>query len=295
MPDFNASVMLEIIETHQVNASMLVPTMIHGLLSSQESGSRDLTSMRTVMSGASFVPAELVKEVKRVFGCGVSIVFGQTELHGVITQTLLTDGEEDQSATIGLPLPHMEVRIVDVGSGEIVPVGRSGEIQARGYQTMNGYHNMPEETAAGLDPDGWLKTGDLGAMDERGYLRITGRIKDLIIRGGSNVYPLEVEQILNDHPNVAEAVVVGIPDKKWGEQVGAVVRLADPDTGIRAVELRAWCEERLSANKAPTRWYFTDEMPHTSSGKIQKFLLTEEIAKGTLREESSVRVGNLST
>jgi fatty-acyl-CoA synthase len=288
VPVFEAGLMLELLEAYGATTSLLVPTMLHSILEHPDSHTRDLSALATVLSGASFVPASLVEATKERFGCKFSIVFGQTELHGVISQTKLSDTPEDQSLTIGSPLAHVEIKIIDPATGEIVPVGCSGEICARGYQTMLRYHNMPEQSRLALGEDGWLKSGDVGSMDARGYLKITGRIKDMIIRGGENIYPREIEDLLLTHPGVAEVAIVGVPDQKWGEQVAAVVRPANPAAPPSADELRTFCHDRLARLKAPVYWYFVNELPSTPTGKIQKFLLKERVASGDL-EETTLR------
>ena len=205
------------------------------------------------------------------------IVYGETESSPVITQTHLNDSPEDKAETIGTPLPQTEVKIADPVTGETLPVGEVGEICTRGYLVMRGYHDMAEETAAAIDADGWLHTGDLGAMDARGYFTVTGRLKDMIIRGGENVYPREIEEALFAHPGVADAAVFGLPDEKWGETVAAAVRPANPDEPPSEEELFAYLRERLAPNKTPTTWMFVDEFPVTASGKIQKYVLRERL------------------
>lgn len=282
MPTFDAELLLELIETYQGTITLVVPTMLSALLSHPDLKKRDTSSLRSIMSGASFVPAELVSRAKEEFGCQFSIVFGQTELHGVITQTLLDDSPADQSRTIGRPLPQVEVKITDPESGATMPIGARGEICARGYQTMLEYFEDPEQTGLALSPDGWLHTGDLASMDERGYLTITGRLKDMIIRGGENIYPREIEDVLEAHPEVSLAAVVGVPDDRWGEQVGAVIVAADPMSPPSPEALRAYCRERLANYKAPSFWYFVDSFPTTATGKTQKYLIKEQIARGAL-------------
>jgi fatty-acyl-CoA synthase len=282
MPAFDAELLLELVETYGGTITLVVPTMLSALLSHPDLGKRDTGSLRSIMSGASFVPAELVTRAKAAFGCQFSIVFGQTELHGVVTQTHLDDSAEDQSGTIGRPLPLVEVKIADPETGATVPVGIRGEICARGYQTMLEYFEEPDQTELILSKDGWLRTGDLASMDHRGYLTITGRLKDMIIRGGENIYPREIEDVLDAHPGVASAVVVGVPDETWGEQVGAVIVPADPQSPPAAETLRAYCRERLAGFKAPSFWYFTGSLPTTATGKTQKYIVRDQIASGEL-------------
>jgi fatty-acyl-CoA synthase len=282
LPGFDAGLVLELIETYRGTMILAVPTMLLAMLDHPDLASRDLSSLQTVMSGAAVVPAALVRRATETFGCKFTIVFGQTELHGVISQTQLDDSADDQSETIGRPLPQVEVKIADPVTGQTMPVGQVGEICARGYQTMLGYFGMPEETAAALDGDGWLRTGDLAAMDGRGYLTITGRLKDMIIRGGENIYPREIEDVLFAHPAVAQAAVVGLADEKWGERVAAVIMPADPANPPSPEALRDYCREWLASFKAPAEWFFVAEYPMTASGKIQKFRLQHDIAAGTI-------------
>jgi fatty-acyl-CoA synthase len=282
MPAFDAGLTLELIETYRGTITLVVPTMLSALLSHPDLGKRDTNSLYSIMSGASFVPAELVTRAKEAFGCQFSIVFGQTELHGVVTQTHLDDSAEDQSLTIGRPLPLVDVKITDPDSGATVPLGTRGEICARGYQTMLEYFEQPDQTALALSKDGWLRTGDLASMDNRGYLTITGRLKDMIIRGGENIYPRELEDVLTSHPAVAAVAVVGVRDETWGEQVGAVIVAASSQPAPSAEDLRAYCRERLASFKAPSFWYFVDDLPATATGKIQKYVLRDQIERGEL-------------
>ncbi|WP_227999057.1 AMP-binding protein [Nocardia australiensis] len=279
---FDAALMLEMLETYRGTHSLMVPTMLISLLEHPDFATRDLSSVYTVMSGASAVPQVLVERVIQRLGCRFTILFGQSEMHGVISQTRITDDPVDQASTVGQPLPELEVKIVDPVSGAVVPIGEQGEICCRGYQNMLGYSDMPAETAATVDRAGWLHMGDLGTMDDRGFLRITGRLKDMIIRGGLNIYPREIEELLFRHPAVAEVIVVGVPDEKWGEQIGAVLRAEDPGSPPDVAALKAWCRERIAAHKTPSLWYFAAELPMTPSGKIQKFRVQDDIASGRL-------------
>lgn len=282
VPGFDAALVLELIESEQGTFMLAVPTMLTMLLDHPDRARRNLSSLRTIISGASMVPAALVRRVQKELGCQFSIVFGQTELHGIINHTQHHDTPEDQSETIGQPMAQVEVKIVDIHTHQVLPIGEQGEICARGYQTMLGYFDMPEATATALEPDGWLHTGDLGTMDERGYLRITGRLKDMIIRGGENIYPREIEDFLAKHPKVANAVVIGVPDEKWGEQIAAVIQPVSIEEPPTPAELRDYCREHLATYKTPRLWYFVDQFPLTATGKIQKFLLRKSVEQGEL-------------
>lgn len=283
LPGFDAGHMLEMLELYRGTHSLMVPTMLIALLDHPDRKARDLSGLETVLSGAATVPQALVEQVLNELGCRFTILFGQSEMHGVISQTRVTDDPVDQATTVGRPLPELEVQIIDPVTGDIVPIAQEGEICCRGYQTMLEYSELPDETAATIDRDGWLHMGDLGTMDERGFLRITGRLKDMIIRGGLNISPREIEELLFDHPEVADVAVLGVPDVKWGEQVGAVIRLHNPASPPTAISLKDWCRDRIAAHKVPAQWFFVDSFPMTPSGKIQKFLLAEEIVAGGIR------------
>jgi fatty-acyl-CoA synthase len=233
------------------------------------------------------VPAELVRRVEGRLGVRFSIVFGTTECSPLLTQVRLDDSAQDRAETLGPPLPQTEIQIADIATGAPVPAGQVGELCARGYMVMRGYHDAPEATAAAIDAGGWYHTGDLASIDGRGYLRIEGRIKDVIIRGGENIYPREIEEVLFVHPAVAEAVVIGIPDQTWGEVVAAYVRPVPGQPTPAPEELRAHCRERLAPYKTPQHWVFVDAFPMTPSGKIQKFKLREDFA----RHRPAARVG----
>jgi fatty-acyl-CoA synthase len=216
-----------------------------------------------------------VRRIERELGVRFGIVYGQTEASPVITQTRLDDAIEDKAETVGQPLPQVEVDVIDAATGEVVPIGAVGELCARGYQVMTGYYEMPDKTTETIDADGWLHTGDLATMDERGYLRIVGRLRDMIIRGGENIYPREIEDVLFTHPGVAEAAVVGIPDPKWGEVVGAFIR---PVVGAEPTEQDLFTHVRahLAPHKTPTIWRLVEAYPLTPSGKIKKYELVEQ-------------------
>jgi fatty-acyl-CoA synthase len=272
--NFDPGLVLHLIETERVNMMVGPPTMFIALMEDRNFARCDLASLRAIGAGATVVPADVARRIAATFGVPCSILYGQTEASGIITQTWLDDTEADQAETIGQPLPQVEVKIIDPGTGAIVPPGTPGELCARGYQVMAGYLDLPEATAKTLDAEGWLHTGDICSMDRRGYCRVEGRRADVIIRGGQNIYPREIEQVLYTHPAVAEVAVVGIPQAKYGEVVAAFIRPA-PGPAPSGKELRAFCREMLAAYKIPRHWVFVDAFPMTPSGKIQKAVLRE--------------------
>ncbi len=278
---FDPGLVLELVESERAVLMGGVPTMLLAMMEHPDFAKRDLSSLRVVASGGALVPAELVRRIENGLRVKFNIVFGQTECSAVATQTTLDDLPDDKAETVGRPLPQTEVKVVDMLSGDTVPTGTLGELCIRGFCVMNGYYDMPEATAAAIDSEGWLHTGDLGTMDERGYCRVQGRLKDMIIRGGENICPREIEAVLYEHPAVADVAVVGVPDDRWGEQVAAFVRLIEGQHPTTA-ELSAHVRDRLAAYKAPRTWVFVDSFPMTASGKIQKFVLRDQFVKGEL-------------
>jgi len=279
-PYFDPGLMLELIAAERPATLIGVPTMLIGMLDHPgfRPGRHGIGT--AVVTGGAVVPPALVGRVEAAFGAPVSIVFAQTEASPVITQTSPQDTAEDRAHTLGRPLPQTEVKITDPASGETVAPGVTGEVCTRGYHVMTGYFRDPGKTAAAIDADGWLRTGDLAAMDERGYCQIAGRLKDMIIRGGENIYPREIEQVLFGHPAVADVAVVGVPDAKWGEQVAAFIRPA-PGQTPEPGELFSYCREHLAPHKTPRYWTVLEQFPLTPSGKIQKFVLQERfLARG---------------
>ncbi len=256
--------------------------MLVALMAELERAPYDVSRLRLLYSGGSPVAPELIARVEARFGCRMMSVYGQTELSPIVCATDYDDTPADRAGTAGRPLPQVEVRIADPRTGAVTPIGVEGEIQARGYQCMIGYYGQPEETARTLLPDGWLRTGDLGRMDARGYIAITGRLSDMISRGGENVYPAEIEAALLRHPGVAEAAVFGMPDPVWGEIVAASVRLRDGHDGTSAQALKEHCRTLLSPQKTPAHWFAATGFPLTASGKVQKFLLSEQAGRGDL-------------
>lgn len=274
---FDPALQLRLIESTRATVTGGVPTMLVALLAHPDSTLRDHSTLRAVVSGATPVPVELARQCERLFGAPFSIVFGTTECSCVITQTALDDPPDVRTGTLGTPLPHVEVMIGDPVTGGPVPMGTVGELCARGFLLMHGYFDDPEATAAALDADGWYHTGDLAAMDSDGRLRVEGRLKDMIIRGGENIYPREIEDLLHRHPAVAMAAVVGKPDETWGETPAAFVQ-PQPGVAPTEAELHAYCRQHLAAYKTPTSWTFVDGFPLTASGKIRKHVLREGLA-----------------
>jgi len=268
-----------LIESERVSGVVGVPTMLLAMLEADRVQPRDLSSVRNVGSGGAMVPPELIRQVTGRFGCGFSTVYGQTETSPLLTQTRPDDAFEDLCETVGQAVPQTELSIRDTATNAVVPVGSVGEICGRGYALMLGYHNNPEATAATIDADGWIHTGDLGTMDARGYVRVTGRVKEMIIRGGENLFPAEIENILLEHADVADVAVVGVPDPRLGEAVAAFVRLA-PGATLDQAALVAHCRANIAAQKTPTHWIAMTEWPLTGSGKVQKFVLRDRFAAG---------------
>jgi fatty-acyl-CoA synthase len=209
-----------------------------------------------------------------------SIIYGQTESSPGITLVKPDDAEDDKANTLGPALPQTEIKVIDPETGETVPPGVQGELCTRGYLVMLGYFEMPDKTAETIDDEGWLHTSDLVTMDERGYTTITGRLKDMIIRGGENIYPREIEEVLFEHPQVADVAIVGLPDAKWGEVIAAFLRDADPSNPATDLELHDYLRSHLAPQKTPRLWYRVDEFPLTPSGKVQKFVLRERWENG---------------
>jgi fatty-acyl-CoA synthase len=264
---------LDLIESERVTVMGSVPTMLIDLLAHPERSHRDLTSLDVVMSGGAPVSPDLVQRIERELDVRFVVAFGQTESHGHITQTRRSDSTILKAETAGRPLPHVEVMIADPDSGSPVSTGVPGEVWTRSPFTMLAYLDDPAATRAIITANGFLRTGDLCTMDEDGYLRVVGRLKDQICRGGENISPGEIEEVLTAHPAVVQAAVVGLPDQRWGEIVAAFVRVDRDAPPIE--QLEQWAGERLAAYKVPTRWFALDELPMTPSGKVQKHILRD--------------------
>ncbi len=273
---FSPPAVLKTVEQEACTALHGVPTMFIALLNDSRFSEYDLSHVRTGIMAGSPCPAEVMREVIGKMGVtGITIAYGQTEASPVITQTRTDDSFERRVETAGRALPHIEVRIVRPGTSQEADRGEQGELCTRGYHVMKGYYKNQEATEEAIDKDGWLHTGDLAVMDEDGYCKITGRLKDMLIRGGENIYPREIEEMLYRHPAVADVQVVGVPDPKYGEEAAAWVRLKDGQTAS-AEDIRTFCKEHIARYKVPRYVLFTDEYPMTASGKIQKFKLREK-------------------
>lgn len=277
--NFDAGAMLDLIEEVRPEFVPLVPTMILAMMEHPTFPGRDLASVEVIMAGSTTVSPEIVRRVESEFGCSFVPCFGQTEASDVIAQAHRGDSAEDKSQRAGRPLEQVDVKVIDPASGEIVPCGEVGEFCLRGYTTMREYFGMPEVTSATLDADGWLHTGDLGFMDDRGHLQVVGRLKDMIIRGGENIYPREVEDVLDELPDIGEIAVIGVPDDYWGEQVAAVVRTT-PGSDADPTAWSTYARNHLASAKIPRLWFVIERMPTNPSGKIQKFRLLESIESG---------------
>ncbi|MFD6039865.1 AMP-binding protein [Streptomyces koyangensis] len=257
-----------------------VPTMFIGELNLADFASYDLTSLRTGIMAGSPCPEEVMKRVvAEMHMAEVSICYGMTETSPVSTQTRRDDSLAHRTGTVGRVLPHLEVKVVDPGTGVTVERGEAGELCTRGYSVMLGYWDEPERTAEAVDPAGWMHTGDLAVVRHDGYVEIVGRIKDMIIRGGENIYPREIEEFLYTHPKIADVQVVGVPDGKYGEEVLACVIPKQNAGPLTLEELRAFCRDRLAHYKVPSRLQLLDAFPMTVSGKVRKIELRERYGR----------------
>ena len=272
---FHPQIALQLIDSEAITAMLGVPTMIQAISEAHEAAPRPLPALRLVGSGGAMVAPELVRDATARFDCAFTIVYGQTESSPLLTMTRTEDDPAMAWETVGRPMPHLELGIFDLKTGTVVPVGEPGEIRARGYALMLGYHENPEATAAAIDTDGWLHTGDIGTMDAQGFVRVTGRVKEMIIRGGENLFPAEIENVLLEHPDVAEVAVIGVPDPLWGEVVAAFIRPM-PGRAMDKDRLIAHCRDQIAAQKTPAHWVEVGEWPLTGSGKIQKFELRRQ-------------------
>jgi len=277
--EFDVVKVLTSVQEEKCTALHGVPTMFIAELNHPDFSKFDLSSLRTGIMAGSPCPIEVMKAVVEKMGAKeITIAYGQTESSPVITQTRVNDPLELRVSSVGRALPNVEVKIVDPETNEEVPAGVQGELCTRGYHVMKGYYKDSVATKKAIDQDGWLHTGDLAVMDESGYCKITGRLKDMIIRGGENIYPREIEEFLYTHPKILDVQVVGVPDEKYGEEAMAWIRVKDGET-LSEEEVLAYCQGKISRYKIPRYIQFCTEYPMTASGKIQKFKLRELAVK----------------
>nr|WP_206702746.1 AMP-binding protein [Bacillus sonorensis] len=274
--EFSPREVLKTVESERCTALHGVPTMFIAEMNDEDFASYNLSSLRTGIMAGSNCPTEVMKGVIEKMGISeITIAYGQTEASPVITQTRVHDSLKRRVETVGRALPHIEVKITDPDNNREVERGRQGELCTRGYHVMKGYYKNPQATAAAIDDEGFLHTGDLAVMDDDGYCRITGRLKDMIIRGGENIYPREIEEFLYQHPKILDVQVVGVPDETFGEEVSAWIKLKNGEHAT-AEEIREYCKGKIARYKIPRHVVFVDEFPMTASGKVQKFKLREQ-------------------
>jgi fatty-acyl-CoA synthase len=279
-PSFDPIATLEAVQAERCTSLYGVPTMFIAELSTPGFADYDLSSLRTGIMAGSPCPVEVMKQViSRMSMREVSICYGMTETSPVSTQTRTDDSLDRRTATVGRVGPHLEVKVIDPATGVTVPRGTPGELCTRGYSVMLGYWAQPDKTAEAVDAAHWMHTGDLAVMDSDGYLAITGRIKDMVIRGGENVYPREIEEFLYTHPDILDAQVIGVPDAVYGEELMAWVRLRPGAAELTAEELRSFCSGQLAHYKIPRYVHVVDEFPMTVTGKVRKVEMRERAAE----------------
>jgi len=278
LSEFSAAGMLDALQRYRVTVTMAVPTMFLSMFQNELFEAADFAALEVIVTGGTVIAPELVRDVRQRFGAEVMVMFGQTEAGGCMCLTRRGDDEERVTHTVGTPLPLSEVKIAATGNGDIAALDEVGEICVRTRCAMRGYFRMPDKTAETIDSEGWVHTGDLGRMRADGYLQVTGRLKDMIIRGGENIYPREVEDVLAEHPSVAQAAVFGVADATWGEQVAAAVILRS-GANVERDALTLYLQARIARHKVPKIWQFVDSFPVNASGKIQKFVLRERYEK----------------
>jgi len=279
-PGFDPGLTLAAIEQERCTGVYGVPTMFIAMLGHPDFASRDLSSLRTGIMAGSTCPVEVMKRCMNEMNMTeVAIAYGMTETSPVSCQTLIDDDLERRTASVGRAHPHVEVKIVDPGSGDTVDRGQSGEFCTRGYSLMLGYWNDNEKTREAIDADGWMHTGDLAVMREDGYCNIVGRIKDMVIRGGENIYPREVEEFLYTHPDIEDAQVIGVPDEKYGEEICAWIQMKRGRSPLDAQAIREFANGKLAHYKIPRYVHIVDEFPMTVTGKVRKVDMREETVK----------------
>ncbi|TDC58203.1 AMP-binding protein [Actinomadura sp. KC345] len=276
-PAFDPKATLEAVAAERCTSLYGVPTMFIAVLGDPALDGLDLSALRTGIMAGSPCPVEVMKQVIERLGMSeVAICYGMTETSPVSTQTRAGDSLDRRVSTVGTVLPHLEVKVIDPATGVTVPRGEPGEFCTRGYSVMLGYWEEPDRTAEAVDAARWMHTGDLAVMDDDGYVTITGRIKDMVIRGGENIYPREIEEFLYGHPDIVDAQVIGVPDEKYGEELMAWVRLREGAPDLTAGDLRSFCEGRLAHFKIPRYVHVVDEFPMTVTGKVRKVQMRTE-------------------
>ena len=272
---FDPVLTMQTVQQERCTSLYGVPTMFIAELEHPRFKDFDFSSLRTGIMAGSPCPVEVMKKVTTAMHIAeMTICYGMTETSPVSTQSTTDDPLERRVSTVGRVHPHVEIKIVDPATGAVVPRGNAGELCSRGYIVMRGYWNNDEATREAIDPARWMHTGDLAIMDAEGYLNIVGRIKDMIIRGGENIYPREVEEFLYGHPEVADVQVIGVPSEQYGEEVMAWVKLRE-GASVTGDELASWCKGKIATYKIPRHWKFVDAFPMTVTGKIQKFKMRE--------------------
>jgi fatty-acyl-CoA synthase len=287
---FEAGSVLKTVQAEHCTSLYGVPTMFIAELDHAEFVKTDFATLRTGIMAGSPCPVEVMKRVQKDMHMPeVTICYGMTETSPVSTQSRVDDPLDKRVATVGSIHPHVEIKVVDPANGRVVPRGTPGELCTRGYSVMLGYWNDAASTRLAIDPGRWMHTGDLAVMDDAGYINIVGRIKDMVLRGGENIYPREIEEFLYNKPEVADVQVIGVPDVKYGEELMAWVRLR-PGAKITGDELRQFCAGKIATYKIPRYWKFVDEFPMTVTGKVQKYKMRETaIAELGLQKAASIK------
>ena len=288
---FDPAATLRALTNEKCTSLFGVPTMFIAQLGHPDFASTDFSSLRTGLMAGSPCPVEVMKQVTSTMHMPeVGIAYGMTETSPVSTQTSTSDSLERRTGTVGTVHPHVEIKVVDPDTGAVVPRGTTGEFCTRGYSVMLGYWNEPEKTAEAIDQSGWMHTGDLATMDDEGFVNIVGRIKDMIIRGGENVYPREIEEFLYAHPDIVDVQVIGVPDAKYGEEIMAWVTLRDGAAPVTAEVLRAYCMGKIAHYKIPRYVKVAEAFPMTVTGKVRKIdMRATSIAELGLESAASVR------
>ena len=271
---FNPRKALQLMQGEGVTLAIMVNTMWVAALDLADFNEFDFSRLTRGFSAGAPCPTAMMKEIEQRFGITMTIGYGLSETTAVVVASDIADSDERRLASVGRPMPGVEGRVIDTVTGKVLPCGEQGEIVLRGWCIMIGYHNRPEATAETIDAQGWLHTGDLGFLDERGYLHVTGRLKDMIIRGGQNVYAKEIEDLLHTHPKIADGYIVGVPSRKYGEEILAAVKLRSGQA-MTGEELREFCKTNIARYKVPRYVWFVETFPVNPMGKIQKFKLMD--------------------